>query len=160
LPRALFGLPNLEELDLGRNRFHGTIPTTSGAMPKLMKLKMPLNYLSGSIPFQISSVATLEEIDLRHQFGATPLEGRMPTFANATALHFIDFSNNAIANELPENLLDLSQVQNNEIIINLNNNDITGAIPLSLARFSKLDLRLANNMIESIPIEICLQRGW
>ena len=160
LPTDLFYMPNLEELDLSRNKFHGTIPHTIGSSPKLKTLFLPMNYLTGSLPSEISTVTTLEKLDLQHQLGSRPIEGRLPDFANATNLHFIDISYNAISRDLPENLLVSSQIPQSEIIIDLSNNDITGTIPASLSRLSKLDLRLPNNLIEGIPKELCTQSEW
>lgn len=160
LSPALFLLSNLEVLNLDRNKFHGQIPSAVGSMPNLRELVLSLNYLTGTLPSEISSLAKLEKIDVRHQLGSKPIEGRLPDFANATRLHYIDLSNNALSHELPRNLLLLSQRLHSEIIINLDNNEISGAIPLTLQRFSKLDLRLANNMIEDVPHEFCTLTGW
>jgi Leucine-rich repeat (LRR) protein len=46
------------------------------------------------------------------------------------------------------------------ISIYLQNNAITGTIPLELAKFDKLDLNLAGNDIEEIPNDLCHIAGW
>jgi len=160
LPPALFTLASIETLNLAQNEFHGTISATIGSATKLRELVLSLNYLEGSIPSEINQISTLEKLDIRHQLGPKPIEGRLPDFANATRLHFIDLSNNALSFTLPETLLASSSVADSDILVDLNNNDISGGIPSTYKRFAKLDLRLANNRIDQIPHELCAQGGW
>jgi Leucine-rich repeat (LRR) protein len=53
-----------------------------------------------------------------------------------------------------------SVLTDDAISIYLQNNAITGTIPLVLAKFDKLDLSLAGNDIEEIPNELCRISGW
>ena len=160
LPTALFLLPNLEELNIARNEFHGSIPSEVGAMVHLRELVLSENYLTATIPSEINKATMLERLDVRHQLGRKTIEGYFPNFSNATRLRFIDASNNALSHELPESLLASSEVSHSSIVIDLDNNDISGTIPLSLRAFPRLDLRLANNRIEQIPDELCSQSEW
>lgn len=72
----------------------------------------------------------------------------------------MDVSHNALSGELSETLLKGTKDTAQYISIYMDNNGITGTIPLSLRRFSRLDLRLKDNRIEGIPPALCSQSNW
>lgn len=73
---------------------------------------------------------------------------------------FIDISHNELSLNLPDTLLSGSEILSERIVISLENNQIGGTVPATLAQFPNLDIYLVNNRIEAIPEELCRQKGW
>jgi hypothetical protein len=71
-------------LDLGENKFSGTIPSWIGSSnPLLRVLRIPSNMLHGSIPWQLSQLSSLQLLDL----AGNSLVGSIPTsFTNFTSM--------------------------------------------------------------------------
>ena len=108
------------ELDLSKNRLHGTIPAALGNLARLERLDLgnafnlqeilfPRNHLTGSIPATLGRLAALRVLDLQRN----DLSGAIPA-------------------EL-ENLAGL------EDMLLIYNRRLTGSLPVGLRRLSRLD---------------------
>ena len=70
-----FDIDSAERLSLYRNQLSGPIPSEIGSLASLVELKLDRNQLSGPIPSEIGSLANLEELLLY----SNNLSGTIPT---------------------------------------------------------------------------------
>ncbi|XP_057965374.1 receptor-like protein kinase BRI1-like 3 [Malania oleifera] len=171
-------LPNLKYLYVPFNNITGPVPPSITNCTQLQVLDLSSNSLAGSLPSGFCSPATktlssssLEKIYLPNNF----LSGLLPSeLANCRNLKTIDLSLNSIGGSIPSgiwklpNISELIMWANNlsgeipeDICINggnlrtliLNNNRITGTIPLSITNCTKLMwLSLSTNkLVGEIP---------
>ncbi|KAL8467244.1 hypothetical protein ACS0TY_036100 [Phlomoides rotata] len=120
------------------NQFNGSIP--SGITSCLGFLHLSYNKLSGTIPFDLLSGPNLQFLDLSYN----ELEGPIPV-KMSTKLHRLRLGSNSfngtISSESFENLGELMYLE-------LENNSLSGEIPLGLGRCRKLTLlNLAHNRL-------------
>lgn len=105
------------------------------------------NYFTGEVPFGISRISSLFELDLSNN----KLKGEFPkAVLTATNLTFLDLRFNSLTGELPWEVftLDLD-------VLFLNNNEFIGSIPENIGRTPVLYLTLANNKFQGqIPRSI------
>jgi len=62
IPEELYGLPNLEKLELSRNQISGTISTRIGDLQNLTDLNLSLNRIIGTIPPQMGKLKKLRKM--------------------------------------------------------------------------------------------------
>lgn len=74
LPDYLNNMMHLQNLNLARNNFSGSIPITWGQLCGLKHLVLRRNKLSGSVPDSIANITGLKELDL----SSNDLTGRIP----------------------------------------------------------------------------------
>ncbi|KAI5557388.1 hypothetical protein BDE02_18G100400 [Populus trichocarpa] len=89
----------LSRLDISRNRIHNQIPTEIGAcFPRLVFLNLSRNDFSGSIPSSISNMSLLEVLDLSNN----GLSGNIPEqlVENCLSLGVLVLSNNYFKGQL------------------------------------------------------------
>ncbi|WVZ08523.1 hypothetical protein V8G54_021869 [Vigna mungo] len=162
-------LPNLTQLNLDTNRFHGSIPPAIGnlskltllnlgnnlfedALPKELGLLRELRYLSlynnnlnGTIPYQLINLPKVWYMDLGSNYFITPLDWSqyscMPSLTRL-ALHL----NPTLTGQFPSFLLDCR----NLTYLDISQNGWNGTIPESLyTNLGKLEfLNLTNNGFE------------
>jgi len=85
-------------LNIGHNRFTGSIPTEIGQLKMLDVLNFSSNNLSGEIPWQISNLTSLQVLDLSNN----QLTGEIPQ--TLSELHFLsvfNVSNNELEGPVP-----------------------------------------------------------
>ncbi|TKY49221.1 leucine-rich repeat receptor serine/threonine-protein kinase [Spatholobus suberectus] len=121
LPRDLFRLPYLQEIDLTRNYLNGTIPKEWGSM-KLVNISLLGNRLVGSIPIEIANISTLQSLVLE----GNQLSGNIPPeLGNLTQIQRLHLTSNNFTGELPVTLARLTTLQD----IRLGDNLFFGKIP-------------------------------
>nr|XP_034895346.1 receptor-like protein 1 [Populus alba] len=138
----------LSRLDISRNRFHNQIPTEIGAcFPRLVFLNLSRNDFSGSIPSSISNMSLLEVLDLSNN----GLSGNIPEqlVENCLSLRGLVLSNNYLKGWLFWKIFNLKYLTD----LILRGNQLTGILPNSLSNSSRLealDVSL-NNLSGKIP---------
>ncbi|WP_170110157.1 3-coathanger stack domain-containing protein [Flavilitoribacter nigricans] len=155
--------PKLDYLELGGNQLTGPLPDLSNlqevlilrfsgnylsgqvpdfSLPKLTKLWLDFNALSGIIP-DFTGMDMIEEIYLDHNY----LEGTIPDFSQSATLKWIEFSDNRLIGTIPDftNLPALERMY-------LANNDLTGCLPpLSNSPLIRRILVQGNNLSCTVP---------
>ncbi|XP_072987816.1 uncharacterized protein [Typha latifolia] len=112
---------NLTLLDIGNNRFTGSIPSWA---PRLQVLNARNNLFSGDIPASISTLTSIKQLDLSRN----SLSGEIPSgIGLLTTLMILDLSANRLSGEIPGEIGNL-----NFNYLNLSSNDLSGEIPASL----------------------------
>jgi len=182
-PMSLLNLNQLTSLDLSKNSFRGTIPATlgtainklqnlllsynkfSGAIPStfgnlkgLSRLTLEFNNLSGPLPLELAELTSLTQIS----FNENRISGPMLDFSRSPYLLSIDGRYNMLTGTIPTNLLQsVDPMYSRLTVIDLSNNNLTGAVPVALSRFSSLRMFLFGNLIDEINPTLCSQAsGW
>eukprot|EP00261_Vitis_vinifera_P031299 XP_019072542.1 PREDICTED: probable leucine-rich repeat receptor-like serine/threonine-protein kinase At3g14840 [Vitis vinifera] len=121
LPAEFGSLKYLQELDLTRNYFNGSIPTSFSRLP-LVNLSLLGNRLSGSIPKEIGDIATLEELILEDNQLEGPLNENL---GNLGRLRRLVLKAQSLPGTVPKELVKLPYLQE----IDLTRNYLYGSIP-------------------------------
>ncbi|CAA7036661.1 unnamed protein product [Microthlaspi erraticum] len=149
-------LPNLLELNLGKNYFTGAIPTTLSNISTLEKLAINNNSLTGSIPRSFRKLGNLQWLHLHGnslgRYTAGDLEF-LDALTNCTQLESLLVSDNRLGGDLPASIANLSE---NLISFSLQNNFISGSIPYEIGNLISLQtFGLGGNMLAGpLPISI------
>ncbi|KAM3332210.1 hypothetical protein ACQJBY_027799 [Aegilops geniculata] len=139
-----FGAVNLEKIDLSANhRLSGPIPEAFGNLPKLETLNLYFNNFSGEIPASIGKLPSLVTLSLF----SNRLTGRFPPDLgknSSAGLMYIDVEDNEITGAIPEGLCANGKFQS----LIARNNRLIGSIPAGLAGCATLNnLMLDNNQL-------------
>ncbi|KAL9339616.1 hypothetical protein Peur_068631 [Populus x canadensis] len=169
----------LSRLDISINRIHNQIPTEIGAcFPRLVFLNLSRNDFSGSIPSSISNMSLLKVLDLSNN----GLSGNIPEqlVENCLSLGVLMLSNNYLKGQffwknfnlkyftelilrgnqltgiLPNSLSNCSALQ----VLDVSLNNLSGKIPRWIGNMSSLQyLDLSeNNLFGSLPTGFCSSR--
>ncbi|KAL1207900.1 putative inactive receptor kinase [Cardamine amara subsp. amara] len=152
----------LEELDLSRNGFTGSISEINSTT--LTMLNLSSNGLSGDLPSGLKSCLVIDlsgntfsgEVSVVQKWEATPdlldlssnnLSGSLPNFISAfSKLSVLNIRNNSVAGSLPSLWYEgVSQFS----VIDLSSNKFSGSIPGSFFTFASLrSLNLSMNNLE------------
>ncbi|GBG67651.1 hypothetical protein CBR_g779 [Chara braunii] len=116
------GLQSLRVLDLGDNKFVGSIPASLWSLSSLEELSLRGNQLSGEIP----DLGPGQSMDL---------------------LRDIDLSNNRLTGRLPRRIGELPSLQR----FNVTNNFLVGSLPPSYARATLAFFAENNSLCETVP---------
>ncbi|KAH7544873.1 hypothetical protein FEM48_Zijuj01G0032100 [Ziziphus jujuba var. spinosa] len=176
-PVPLFST-NASQIFLHDNLFSGYIPENFGQqMPRLEKLYLSWNHLSGGIPSSLCDIASLQVLALRNNHLTEELcnlrnlrildlsdnefSGVIPNcLQNLTAFVNVNISSQAFVGQIWSVLKgrepDYSSIIANANSINLSGNNLTGKLPSEMTSLSALQsLNLSRNYISgSIPKEI------
>lgn len=122
---------------------YGPLPgNTLGKLDALKVLSLRSNYLSGDLPDDVSSIASLQYMYLQYN----NFSGGIPSSLSAR-LNVLDLSHNSFSGSIPEVLQNLTRL----IALKLEGNLMSGNIPsLNLPRLKFLNLS-DNNFTGSIP---------
>ncbi|KAK9185185.1 hypothetical protein WN943_025539 [Citrus x changshan-huyou] len=129
-----------------------------GELSSLNKLLVENTYLSGSIPWSLYNISSLERIDLSSNslsgtlpndicirlpkletlyLGANQFFGHIPSsLSECTRLQILWLSDNQFTGRLPENIGNLSKL----MVLGLGKNNLQGTIPNSITNASKLTI--------------------
>ncbi|XVE48423.1 hypothetical protein DITRI_Ditri01bG0001100 [Diplodiscus trichospermus] len=139
---------NATDVFLEENSFSGSIPENIGVlMPRLQKLYVFTNHLSGRIP---SSMCDIEGLQIL-SFGNNELSGELPNCWYRSLMFWgIDISNNSLTGNIPSSFGFLSSLS----VLLLSNNNLGGEIPSSLQNCSGLtSIDLGGNKLSgSLPL--------
>ncbi|KAL2489368.1 putative LRR receptor-like serine/threonine-protein kinase [Forsythia ovata] len=175
-----YKLPNLEELYLNGNNFHGRIPNFIANASKLTTISLADNNFTGPIPNFFGDLRFLEYVYLgdnnfisespelsfftsftncryliKLAFSDNPLNGILPVSVGnlSTSLQYLYAYNCDLWGSIPKEIGNLSSL----IVLSLYDNQLTGSIPASVGDLQKLQgLGLGQNKISgSIPGTLC-----
>ncbi|KAJ6877022.1 MDIS1-interacting receptor like kinase 2-like [Populus alba x Populus x berolinensis] len=151
VPRVIGQLESLVELSLhtALNHFSGPIPKSLRNCPRLFRVRLERNQLTGNISEDFGLYPNLNYMDLSHNDLYGELTWKWGGFHNLTSLKL---SNNNITGEIPSELGKATRLQ----VIDLSSNLLKGAIPKELAQLKALfNLTLHNNHLFGVlPVEI------
>ena len=142
------------------NKISGTIPDELTNLANLRELVLGKNMLWGSIPTEINLMKNLEQVSFQDQQGRELIDGKLPDFASALNLWYVDFSANDLTGSIPSNFLSGMESVNASIMILLRDNELTGSLPSGLLKFSDVFIDLAGNNINSLPDAFCKKPDW
>ncbi|XP_057970179.1 receptor-like protein kinase BRI1-like 3 [Malania oleifera] len=157
VPLSLTNCSQLRVLDLSSNAFTGNIPRmfctsplSTASSSLLENILLPNNSLSDTVPQELANCKNLRTIDLSLNRLTGSLPSKIWTLPNLSNLRMWG---NSITGEIPEGIC--TNGGNLETLI-LNNNLISGSIPLSLGNCTNLRLLfLSSNLLTGeIPFSI------
>eukprot|EP00549_Striatella_unipunctata_P018668 CAMPEP_0118683960 /NCGR_PEP_ID=MMETSP0800-20121206/6354_1 /TAXON_ID=210618 ORGANISM="Striatella unipunctata, Strain CCMP2910" /NCGR_SAMPLE_ID=MMETSP0800 /ASSEMBLY_ACC=CAM_ASM_000638 /LENGTH=651 /DNA_ID=CAMNT_0006580565 /DNA_START=15 /DNA_END=1971 /DNA_ORIENTATION=- len=140
IPASISLLKNLRHLDVSGNKFQGILPSSIGSLTGLTYLFAGQNsFDSGPIPSFIGQLTRLEELSLKRTFRTN----KIPDFVgnNLTELLLLDLDDNQLTGEIPINLGGLSKLY----FLLLNRNRLTGSIPVALNGLENIQMLLLDN---------------
>ncbi|KAH9659768.1 Receptor-like protein 13 [Citrus sinensis] len=144
-------LPCLMDLNLSRNAFNSSIPSSFADMKMLKRLDISYNQLTGEIPERMATGCfSLEILALSNN----SLQGHIFSKKfNLTNLMTLQLDGNNFTGEIPESLSKCRFLRG----LYLSDNHLSGKIPRWLGNLSALeDIIMPNNNLEGpIPIEFC-----
>ncbi|XP_054783363.1 receptor-like protein 1 [Prosopis cineraria] len=153
-----FGLmfPNLEFLNLSRNRLDGGIPPSVGNMSKLFALDLRRNKISGEIPVSLwAGCASLEFLILSQN----NLHGKLViSHLNSSSLRWLFLDNNFPNGTLGREILELPNLE----ALDISNNSFWGMVPKFITNSSSLRVisLSTNNLNGTLPREFCKLDLW
>lgn len=159
-------LSNLKEFFAYTNAMNGTIPSTLGNLVKLERLVLGQNDFHGTLPTQLNNLVNIKELSFFHENSEGKLNGKIPTLAKLTHLESLDLEGNKFTGSIPSAFLsgldaDYVASKDNEIIIHLADNALTGTLPEGLGRIENLFIDIAgNNFKGPIPSSFCEKSNW
>ncbi|KAL1359953.1 hypothetical protein AAHE18_04G143100 [Arachis hypogaea] len=147
----LSGLKKLQHLNLSYNTFAGEVPfTLLENLTQLVVLDISNNYISGTIPQELSKLERLVMLDL----SANRFLGSIPLiFGQMSNLTHMNLSNNQhFGDEVPFTLPNLTQF----LVLDLSQNKHSGFIPHEIGKLTNLlTLDLSSNSLSGpIPEQI------
>lgn len=133
-------ITSLQVIDLSGLYFlTGVIPPAIGFhLPKLRKLYLSLNKLTGALPDSIGKLSHLEELYLFENRFSKPLPFSLGSLTN---LRYLDLHHNKFSGKIPESISNLTKLE----YLNIEQNSVTGHIPAGIGNLQVLtDLSLSN----------------
>ncbi|KAL5853215.1 hypothetical protein ACOSQ3_008333 [Xanthoceras sorbifolium] len=142
IPRELFELKKLTNLNLGQNVLNGTIPAEIGQLSEMQYLSLGINNLTGQVPPELGNLTKLMSLSFSSNnfFGPLPKE-----LGNLATLQQLYIDSSGVSGPIPQEFANLKSLQ----IIWASDNLFTGKLPEYLGTFTELkDLRLQGTLLE------------
>ncbi|BBN11198.1 hypothetical protein MPTK1_5g09910 [Marchantia polymorpha subsp. ruderalis] len=156
MPNTFNKLKKLEDLQLVFNNFSGSVSPSIGGATSLKTMRVDLygpfpvvGLVPAPVPLSLCNLVKLQSMEIN--FGMT---GNIPAcFCRFNQLTTYDLSGNNLGGEIP-NCIGYNQPKLTSFVVSFNK--LTGPIPATLSRLSKLEeLQLDNNKLSgSIPAQI------
>ena len=149
IPPEIGNFTNLEDLNLGYNRFNGPLPSEIGKLTSLKKLFIEGIAPGGSIPQEIGNLVNLQNLGLHGEIFAGTIPQAIGSLSSLTELAI---SGSTITGQITNQIGELSQLKHLSIF----DTEISGLIPSQIWNLTKLEeLNLSNNQLSgSISSEI------
>ncbi|XP_052731935.1 protein STRUBBELIG-RECEPTOR FAMILY 7 isoform X2 [Vigna angularis] len=128
------------EIDMSGNSLGGSIPYQ--LPPYVQRLNLAYNNITGTVPYSISNLNALTDLNLGHN---QLQQGLAVNFLNLSTLSTLDLSFNSLIGDLPQTMSSLSHITT----LNLQNNQFTGTIDV-----------LANLPLDNLNVENNNFTGW
>ncbi|KAL4634627.1 hypothetical protein ACB092_04G213700 [Castanea dentata] len=135
-------------LNLGKNNFTGSIPTSIGSLVRLSYLHLDNNRFSRKLPSSLKNCKQLVTIDV----AKNDFVGSIPSWIGHTlsSLVILDLHSNNFHGHIPEELCSLTSLQ----ILDLSHNKLFGSIPTCVHNFSAMATKYVSDSIESQLVAI------
>ena len=140
---------SLENLDVGKTSFSGTIPASISNLTALRRLGLSATGFSGELPSSIGMLKSLSELEI----SGMVIEGLMPSWiANLTALTVLQFSDCGLSGPIPSFVHNLTKLHK----LALCNCNFSGEIASYISTLVQLKtiLLYSNNFIGKIEFTI------
>ncbi|CAK7349329.1 unnamed protein product [Dovyalis caffra] len=146
-------LKRVEFLNLTKNSVEGPLPTDIGNFRNLRHLRLGMNKLNGTIPFEIGLLSNLEVLEL-HENG---FDGPMPSsVGNLRKLRNLNLRLSGLNSSIPEEL----GLCTNLTYLELSSNSLIGSLPLSMASLTQIrELGISDNKLSG-NIHPSLLSNW
>ncbi|XP_063949297.1 probable LRR receptor-like serine/threonine-protein kinase At1g56130 isoform X2 [Daucus carota subsp. sativus] len=138
IPPEIRQLSKMQYLSFGINNLTGPVPHELGSLTKLVSLSISSNNFNGHLPTEIGELKSLEQLYI----DSSGLSGPIPEeLSNLKLLHTIWASDNSFSGKLPEFLGTLTNLKT----LRLQGTNLEGPIPLTYGALTKLeDLRIGD----------------
>ncbi|XP_059658156.1 probable LRR receptor-like serine/threonine-protein kinase At1g56140 [Cornus florida] len=142
IPKELFVLKELKDLNIGQNFLSGPIPAEIGQFSNLQYLGLNTNNLTGRIPPELGNLTKLISLS----FSKNNFHGPLPTeLGNLTFLEQLYIGSSGVSGPIPLELSNLKSLQ----ILWAFDNLLTGKLPEFFGTFTALkDLRVQGTKLE------------
>ncbi|OVA02665.1 Protein kinase domain [Macleaya cordata] len=131
-----FNISSIDYFVVAGNQFHGTIPPDIGlTLPNLQYLGLYSNRFSGTLPISIANASGLVALD----FGKNQFTGLItPSLGTLKGLNFLNLQSNQLGVGEIDDLTFLDSLTNcsDLEVLGLNNNNLMGRLPDSVANLS------------------------
>ena len=173
VPSQLGNLVNLEVSSLRNARNTNTV--TLCLMLKYcccrhttleQRLVLGQNKFEGTLPTQLNNLVNLKELSFYYENSDGALNGKLLTLSKIKHLESLDLEGNKFTGSIPAEFLsglDSSYIasEDNEVILHLADNALTGTLPQGLAKIENLFIDIAGNNIKGpIPSSFCQKSNW
>ncbi|KAI5083091.1 hypothetical protein GOP47_0002834 [Adiantum capillus-veneris] len=141
IPQALFQAQFISQLDLQFNSMSGSIPYQIRNLTSLQKAFLNNNQFAGSLPEELGMLASIQVLTLEHN----SLRGNFPNqLFNCTSLMGLSLHDNNFIGPISSSIGFLKKLGS----FDASSNKITGTLPLGLSNCSSLQvISLRNNML-------------
>ncbi|KAL5568582.1 hypothetical protein UlMin_025157, partial [Ulmus minor] len=140
----------LQQLYVGENHIHGSIPSSLENLINLYTLSMNENLLTGDIPESLGKLGKMQLLDL----GGNKISGKIPSsLGNLTQLFYLDLSDNRLEGSIPRNIGNIKSLSQ----LDLSNNNLRGEVPPQVFFLPSLSILLNfshNFLIGRLPMEV------
>ncbi|KAK4600771.1 hypothetical protein RGQ29_010403 [Quercus rubra] len=142
IPKELFLLKELMDLDLGQNVLSGPLPAEIGQLSKMQYLSLGINNLTGPVPPELGNLNKLISLS----FSSNNFNGTLPTqLGMLTYLQQLYIDSSGVSGPIPQELANLKALQ----ILWASDNGFTGMLPEFFGTLTELkDLRLQGTSLE------------
>ncbi|KAL0359104.1 UNVERIFIED_CONTAM: putative LRR receptor-like serine/threonine-protein kinase IRK [Sesamum angustifolium] len=146
IPSSVGDLGSLQLLNMSRNSFVGTIPARIGQLKSLSILDLSENQLNGSIPSEIGLLKSLNELSLEKNSCGGPTNLYCAVIQDLIhPLAILSLAHNEITGAIPASLAKLTYLT----IVDFSFNRLTGSIPKQLANLASLQLfNISHNQLQ------------
>ncbi|XP_058221396.1 probable LRR receptor-like serine/threonine-protein kinase At1g53430 isoform X2 [Rhododendron vialii] len=131
IPEEFGNLSYLQEIDLSRNYFSGSVPTSFSQLP-LTTLSLLGNRINGSIPKEIGDIATLEHLVLEDNQLEGPLHQNL---GNLSRLLRLLLSGNNFTGTIPDSFGNLKNLTD----FRIDGSTLSGNTPALIGNWTKID---------------------
>ncbi|KAL5559787.1 hypothetical protein UlMin_035998 [Ulmus minor] len=142
IPKELFELKKLTDLNLAQNVLSGPFPAEIGQLSDMQYLSVGINNLTGQVPREIGNLTKL----LSLSFSSNSFSGPLPTeLGKLTSLQQLYIDSSGVTGPIPQELANLKSLQN----LWASDNLFTGKLPEFLGTLTELiDLRIEGTFLE------------
>ncbi|CAN1744602.1 LRR receptor-like serine/threonine-protein kinase EFR [Linum perenne] len=154
-PPQFFNSSSIQVISVIQNQLTGTLPPELGlTLPNLVHLNLAVNNFSGQIPDSISNATNLQVLEL----GQNNFHGKVPSLAKLNRLQLLGLINNSLGSDGQDgdDLMFLHSLTNSTLLEVVNDNRLSGHLPIELGKIPKLmTLQVQNNNLSgTIPSNI------